>query len=54
MNIEVKFGEININGEKYFDNIIIKSNLAVERRPKERSSSLKSKYGHTPLAWGRD
>jgi len=51
MNIEVKFGEININGTRYFDDIIIRSNLAVEKRPKERSSSLRSKYGHTPLTW---
>lgn len=51
MNIEVKFGEININGVKYFDDVIIRSNFAVERRPKERSSSLKAKFGHTPLTW---
>lgn len=51
MNIEVKFGEISINNTKYFDDVIIRSNFAVERRPKERSSSLRSKYGHTPLTW---
>ncbi|MGB9631030.1 MAG: MTH938/NDUFAF3 family protein [Candidatus Methanodesulfokora sp.] len=51
MNIEVKFGEISINGTKYFDDVIIRSNLVVEKRPKERSSSLRSKYGHTPLTW---
>lgn len=43
------FGEIEVEGERYDHDIVIKAG-AVKKRKKSASKSFRDEYGHTPLS----
>ncbi len=48
--METGFGWIEINGERYENDVIVHVDGAVTKRKKKLSKKLKEKYGHTPLS----
>ncbi|MCW3999430.1 MAG: MTH938/NDUFAF3 family protein [Candidatus Bathyarchaeota archaeon] len=48
--LESEFGSIEVNGEKYENDIIIHDDGTVTKRKKKLSKDLKALYGHTPLS----
>lgn len=49
-SIASEFGWIEVNGEKYENDIVIHSDGSVTKREKKKSKDLKPNYGHTPLS----
>jgi len=48
--MRTKFGWVEIGHVRYDHDVIIHSNMSVEKRSKKKSKKLKERYGHTPLA----
>jgi hypothetical protein len=55
----VRFGEIEIDGQRYDHDVVIRAGM-IEKRHKKASRPLRDRYGHTPLSllepipWGGD
>lgn len=55
----VRFGEIEIDGQRYDHDVVIRAGT-IEKRHKKASKPLRDRYGHTPLSllepipWGGD
>jgi hypothetical protein len=45
----IEFGEIEIDGRRYTDDVVIDAGR-VERRHKKPSKAYRDRYGHTPLS----
>jgi hypothetical protein len=45
----VRFGEIEIDGQRYEHDVVIRHG-EIEKRHKKASKSLHDRYGHTPLS----
>jgi hypothetical protein len=49
----VKFGEIEVDGKRYTDDVVINSGK-VRKRKKGPSKQFREKFGHTPLSAEED
>jgi hypothetical protein len=45
----IEFGEIEIDGRRYINDVVIDAGR-VEKRSKKRSKAYRDRYGHTPLS----
>ena len=47
---QTAYGWIDLDGEKYENDIIVHADGSVSKRHKKLSKDLRSEYGHTPLS----
>ena len=45
----VKFGELDIDGQRFEDDVVIEAGR-IRKRKKKASKTYRGKYGHTPLS----
>jgi hypothetical protein len=50
LSVKSKFGWINVDGDRYENDIVIHSDGSITKREKKKSKDLKPDYGHTPLS----